>query len=171
MVSDHVCIINDMLRLFCIMPATKLRCKSVLIFDGFFTLWDAISYKIKETSNCFPCCPLKSAYFTIVRYINRTPRTEQSLNLLYKSRVCSQLYFCFRTFTAPPCSRYHVYSHFFFLKIIRLITIISTQTPIIIGYATGLSSSGMYLKFIPYHPTIRVSGINIAVTTVRNVII
>ncbi len=36
------------------------------------------------------------------------------------------------------------------------------------GYAQGRDSSGMWLKFIPYQPVIRVRGRKMVVTTVRN---
>jgi hypothetical protein len=35
------------------------------------------------------------------------------------------------------------------------------------GYAHFSSSSGIYLKFMPYHPTIRVRGMKILDITVR----
>ena len=62
------------------------------------------------------------------------------------------------------------YSHFFFLKKIRLNMTMTMLTIITIGYAAFFSSSGIYLKFMPYQPTISVSGMNIEVMTVSSVI-
>jgi hypothetical protein len=40
-------------------------------------------------------------------------------------------------------------------------------TAMTIGYAIGYFNSGMYSKFIPYNPTIKVSGKKKAVNTVK----
>lgn len=57
------------------------------------------------------------------------------------------------------------------MKNIRLMITISTLTTITIGYDALYPSSGIYLKFIPYQPAIRVRGMKIDVITVRIVII
>ena len=60
------------------------------------------------------------------------------------------------------------YIHFFFLKIIYSTTISNSENPMTLIYPYCQSISGIFLKFMPYQPVIKVSGINIVVMTVRN---
>ena len=64
---------------------------------------------------------------------------------------------------ASCCSSIFSYSHFFSLKKIRLPITITTLTMITTGYPYTDSSSGIYRKFMPYHPASKVSGIKIVV--------
>ena len=75
-----------------------------------------------------------------------------------------------KTNTKYGCKMISSYSHFFFLKyrIRKILT--NILTTINTGYPYLLASSGIFLKFMPYHPTIRVSGRKIAVIRVKNFI-
>lgn len=89
--------------------------------------------------------------------------------LYYDIIIYYSLYFCNISFiidTIYFACEGIFYIHFFRLMIQRVSTIITMLISATPRYPYFQDSSGIFAKFIPYHPTKRVSGRKIVVTTV-----
>lgn len=114
-------------------------------------------YTLKTMSPCAIICPIITIKNSAVSTFPAPFFQKQCNYVTYTS---------FKEFKITTNDIFN-YRSFFFLKKAMLTTTIRAHTIPVKGYAHFSSSSGMYLKFIPYQPTMRVSGMNILEITVR----